>query len=57
MYIPDPVLENEAHKILRDFEIQTGHLIPASQPEVVIVKMKKREPAKLWTLSSRRTTE
>ena len=29
MHKPESVLENDAHKILKDFEIQTDHLISA----------------------------
>ena len=43
------------HKILWYFEIQTGHLISARRPDLVIVKnkrkeknKKKREPSKQW---------
>ena len=55
-----PVLENDTHKLLWDFNIQTDHLIPARRPELIIInekKKKKREIAKLSTSLSRRTTE
>ena len=39
----EPILENDTHKILWDFEIQTDHLIPARRPDLVIIN-KKREP-------------
>ena len=42
------------HKQLRDFDIQTNHLISARWPDLVIIN-KKRELAKLWTLLSRLT--
>ena len=45
MHKPESVLENEMHKILWDFEIQTEHLIPARRPDLVIINKKKREPA------------
>ena len=32
MHNPESVLENETHKILWDFEIQTNYLISARQP-------------------------
>ena len=35
---PEPLLENETHKIIWDFEIQVDHLISAKQPDLVIVK-------------------
>ena len=41
---PESILENETHKILCDFEIQTNHLISARQPDIEIVN-KKREHA------------
>ena len=65
MHNPAPVLENDTHKLLWDFNIQTDHIIPARRPDVIIInnnkkkkkKKKKREFAKLSTLLSRRTTE
>ena len=41
MHKPESVLENETHKILLDFEIQTDHIIPARRSDLVIVKKKK----------------
>ena len=56
-----PVLENDTHKHLWDFNIKTDQLIPARRPDLIIItkkkKKKKREIAKLSTLLSRRTTE
>ena len=46
---PESVLQNETHKLLWDFEIQTDHLISTSRPDLVIIN-KKRELAELWTL-------
>ena len=45
------VLENDSHKLLWDFDIQTDHLIMARRPDLIIIS-KKRELAKLWTLLS-----
>ena len=46
MHKPESVEENEMHKVLWDFEIQTDHLIPARRLELVIVnKRKKKELA------------
>ena len=44
-YMPNPesVLANETHKFLRDFEIQTDHLLSARRPDLVIVKKKKEK--------------
>ena len=42
MHNPESVIENETHKLLYDFEIQTDHLIPARRSDPVIVNQKKR---------------
>ena len=42
MHKPESVLENEPHKILWNFEIQTHYLIPARRPDLVIIKKKGR---------------
>ena len=39
----DSILENETHKILWDFEIQTCHQISARRSDHVIVKKKKKK--------------
>ena len=59
MHNPAPFLENDLHKLLWNFNIQTDHLIPARRPDIIIInnKKKKRESAKLSTLMSRQTTE
>ena len=40
MHNPESVLENETHKILLDFVIQTDHKISARRPDLVIVNKK-----------------
>ena len=52
----ESVLENETHKLLWDFQIQTGYQISAKRPDLIIIN-KKREVAELWTLVSWQTTE
>ena len=42
MHNPTPVLENDSHKLLWDFNIQTDHLIPARRPDLIIINKKKR---------------
>ena len=42
MHNPTPVLENNAHKLLGDFDIHTDHLISARRPDRVIIHKKKR---------------
>ena len=37
-----PVLENDSHKLLWDFNIQTDHLIPARRPDLIIINKRKR---------------
>ena len=58
----ESILENETHKILWNFEIQTDNLILSRQPDLMITKKekkkeKKREPAKQGTCPFRQTTE
>ena len=43
MHNPAPVLKNDAHKLLWDFNIQTDHLIPARRPDLIIIKKKKKK--------------
>ena len=61
MYNPAPVLENETHKLIWDFDIHMDHLISTRRPELIIINNnnnnKKREFAKSSTLLSRLTTE
>ena len=52
MHNTAPVLENETHKLLGDFDF----LISARRPDLIIIN-KKREFAKLSTLLFRLTTE
>ena len=42
IYKPESVLENETHKILWDFEIQTNHLILARKPDQILMNTKKK---------------
>ena len=42
MHNPASVRENETHKHLCYFEIQTGHLILARRPDLVIINQKNR---------------
>ena len=42
MHNPAPVLENNTHKLLWDFNIQTDHLILARRPALIIINKKKR---------------
>ena len=42
MHNPAPVLENDTHKLLWDFNIQTDQLIPARRPDLIIINKNKR---------------
>ena len=39
---PAPLRENDSHKLLWDFNIQTDHLISARRPDIIIINKKKR---------------
>ena len=42
VYAPPRLLENETHKILWDFVMQTDHQISARRPDLVLINKKKR---------------
>ena len=41
MHNPAPVLENNLHKLLWDFDVHMDHLILARRPDLVIINKKK----------------
>ena len=43
MHHPTPVLENDTHKPLWDFDIQADHLISARRSDLIIINKKKKE--------------
>ena len=43
MHNSESVVENETHKLSRDFKIQTDHLISTRRPDIVIVNNKKEK--------------
>ena len=47
MHNPAPVLENDTHKLLWDFNIQTDHLIPARRLDLIIIYKKKKKICKI----------
>ena len=51
MHNPAPVLENDTHKLLWDFDIQTDHLISAWRPDLIIIKKEKKEICKIVDFS------
>ena len=42
MHNPAPVLENDTHELLWDFDKQIDHLILARRPDLIIINKKKR---------------
>ena len=42
MHKPESVIENEPHKIICDFEIQTYHQIPARKLDLESIRKNKR---------------
>ena len=42
MHNPALVLENDTHKLLWDFDVQTDHLISVRRPDLIIINQKKR---------------
>ena len=48
MHNPPPVLENDSHKFLWDFDMKMYPLISARRPDLIIIN-KKRKSAKLST--------
>ena len=61
MHNPAAVVENDTHKLLYDFDIDTDHLISDRRPDLIIISKKKKKKkerfCKLSTLLSRLTTE
>ena len=52
---PEAILENETHKLLWDFEIQTDHPISARRPNLIIITKKKKKKKKeriCWIVDS-----
>ena len=46
MHNPAPVLEDNSHKLLWDFNIQTDHLIPSRKPDFIIINNNKKKKKK-----------
>ena len=47
LHKPAPVLENDTHKHLLDFDIHTDHLISARSPDLIIINKKKKKKENL----------
>ena len=51
MHNPASVLDNDTHKHLWDFDIQTDQLISARRPDLIIINQKKKkENLQNWRL-------
>ena len=50
MHKSESVLENETHKSLWDFEIQTGHHISAKRSDLVLINKKKKKKKRTYHL-------
>ena len=49
---PASVLENDTHKLLWDFNIETDHLISARKPDLMIINNKKENLQNCWLCSA-----
>ena len=47
MHKPAPVLENDTHKLLWDFDIHTDHLISDRRPDLKIINKIKKGTCKI----------
>ena len=47
MHNPEPIRENDAHKLIWDFDLQTDHLISARRPDLIIINKKKKKKENL----------
>ena len=43
MHNQTAILENDTHKLLWDFDIQTDPLISARRPDLIVIKKKKKK--------------
>ena len=54
MHNPAPVLENDTHKLLWDFDIQTDHLISARKLDLIVINNKKKKICKIVDFADHR---
>ena len=47
MHNPAPDLENDTHKLLWDFDIQTDYLISVRRPDLIIINKQKKKICKI----------
>ena len=55
MHNTAPVLENDIHKLLWDFDIHTDHLISARRPDLIIINKKKKRICKIVDFADHKT--
>ena len=48
MHNPESILEDETHKLLCDFEIQTDQQISARRPDLIVINNKKENLQNCW---------
>ena len=54
MHNPAPVLDNDTHALLLDFNIQTDHQITARRPDLIIINNKKKIICKIVDFADHR---
>ena len=47
MHNPAPILENDTHKLLWDFDIHTDHVISVRRPDLIIINTQKKRICKI----------
>ena len=45
---PESLLENDAQKLLKDFEIQTNYLISVRRPDLIIIFTQPLRSGRIW---------
>ena len=52
MHNPAPVMENDTHKLLLEFDVKTDHLILARRPDLIIINLARelKKKKKLWNM-------
>ena len=47
MHNPASILQNDTHKLLWNFDIQTDHLISVRRPDLIVINKKKKRTCKI----------
>ena len=56
MHNPAPILENNTHKLLWDFDIHADHINTARRPDLIIINKKENLQNTLTLLGNRKKT-